>query len=243
MMNRRRCLYIPPAILIVLIYASCGEKETAYKSDTAWISKDNLSAREIIDSVMSDIGQTKSFKYTSANSANVNFYGGQNTNTFLFDKKGNAFSSRNREQNFRIDGQMYTRKIGLKEEGLVATVISDILDKSTLDKEYFERNIPYVKQNAVVNIKMLENCRIKTSVSGNTLTVKTTDVENTGAKDKKYMTDITITYTPHKELINKATYIKDGKTITATYSFFFDTDEKVELPHLMKLGTILSLEK
>lgn len=243
-MNKRKCLHIFLGILIILIHTSCGKKkETTGNSDSEWINKKNLSVNEIIDNVISDIEKTESFKYTSANSANVNFYGGQKTNTFLLDKKGNAFSSRNREQNFRINGKMYTRKIGLREEGLVATVISDVLDKSTLDKDYFERNIPYVKQNAVVNIKILEDCNITTSVSGNTLTIKTTDFDKTGSENSDLMTDVTITYTPHKELISKATYLKDGETIITTYSFFFYPDEEVKLPQLMKLGTILSPEK
>ena len=227
-------------VMIILACASCGKKETGYNSDTAWINKEDLTPKEIIDSVMVDIEQATAFKYTSANSTNVNFYGGQKTNTFLLDRKGNAFSSRNREQNFRIDGKMYTRKVGLKEEGLIATVISDVLDKSTLDKKYFERNIPYVKENGVVNIKMLESCRITTSVSGKTLTIKTTDFDKTGSKDSEWMTDVTVTYTPHKELINKATYVKDGETIITTYSFYFDPDEDVKLPKLMKLGSVLS---
>jgi len=227
-------------VMIIITCISCSKRETGYSSDTAWINKENLTPKEIIDSVMVDIEKATAFKYTSANSTNVNFYGGQKTNTFLLDRKGNAFSSRNREQNFCIDGKMYTRKVGLKEEGLVATVISDVMEKSTLDKEYFERNIPYVKQNGEVNIKMLENCRIITSVSNKTLTIKTTDFDQTGSKDSQWMTDVTVTYTPHKELISKTTYVKDGETIVTTYSFYFNPDEEVELPQLMKLGSVLS---
>ncbi|MDR3056746.1 MAG: hypothetical protein LBU84_01230 [Prevotella sp.] len=231
--------YLTTLALAVLAFFGCNKK-TDSSGDSEWINKKNLTMNEIIEHVMSDIEKAESFKYTSANSTNVNFYGGQKTNTFLLDKKGNAFSSRNREQNFRIDGKMYTRKTGLKEEGLVATVISDVLDKSTLDETYFERNIPYVKQNGVVNVKMLEKCRITTSVSGNTLTIKTTDFDKIDAKDTNLLTDITITYTPNKEIIHKGTYLKDGKTIITTYSFYINPDEEVKLPKLMKLGEILS---
>ena len=227
-------------LLLVLTYLSCGKKQGTSNNDTAWLDKNNLTKTEIIDSVLADIEHAKAFKYTSANSANVNFYGGQKTNIFLLDKKGNAFSNRNREQNFRIDGKVYTRKIGLKEEGLMATVVSDMLDKSGLDEEYFDRNIPYVKQNGVVNIKMLENCEITTSVSGNTLTIKTTDFDKLDNPDKKYITDITVTYTPHKEIISKITFEKDGETIIRTYSYFFNPNEEVKLPRLMKIGTKLT---
>lgn len=226
--------------LLVPAYFACGKKQTSPNNDTEWFNKNNLTKKEIIDSVLSDIENAKAFKYTSANSANVNFYGGQKTNTFLLDKKGNAFSSRNREQNFRIDGKVYTRKIGLKEEGLIATVISDILDKSTSDEDYFNRNIPYVKENGITNIKMLEDCEITTSVSGNTLTVKTTDFEKLDNPDKKFIKDLTVTYTPHKEIINKITFVKDGETIIRTYSYFFNPDEEVKLPQVMKTGTKLT---
>lgn len=232
-------LHFTVLILITFILTTCSKKAEP-QSDTAWMEKKNLTMKEIIDSAKADIDRVESFKYTSANSANVNFYGGQKVNTFLLDKKGNAFSSRNREQNFRIDGKMYTRKIGLREEGVIATVISDILDKSTLDENYFERNIPYVKENGVVNIKMLEKCSITTTLSGNTLTIKTTDFDKIDAKDTQYLTDMTVVYTPHKEITHKGTYVKDGKTIVTTYSFIFNPDETVELPQLMKIGDIFS---
>jgi len=209
-------------------------------SDNEWIKKENLTINEIIDSVIADINKVEYLKYTSANSTNINFYGGQKTNTFLLDKAGNAFSSRNREQNFRIDGKMYTRKIGLKEDGLVATVISDVLEKSIVDEDYFERNIPYVKDNGITNIRLLENCRITTSVSGNTLTIKTTDFDKIDSKDNKFLTDVTATYIPHNESTLKATYKKDGEIIIMTYSFTFNPDEKVKLPTLMKIGEKLS---
>lgn len=232
-------LYLIILIIIAVISSACNKKTSS--DDTAlWINKENLTIAEIIEHTIEDIEKAKSFKYTSANSANVNFYNEQKTNTFLLDKKGNAFSSRNREQNFKIDGKMYTRKVGLKEEGLIATVISDILDKSTLDTEYFERNIPYVKDNGIINVKMLENCHITTSVSGSTLTIKTVDFAKIDNKDNKYLTDITITYTPQKEITNKATYVKDGETIITTYSFIFNPEEEVKLPTLMKIGEKLS---
>lgn len=236
MLKTANTIYI---LLLVLTCFSCGKKQASQNNDTTWLNN-NPTKTEIIDSVLADIERAKAFKYISANSANVNFYGGQKTNIFLLDKKGNAFSNRNREQNFRIDGEVYTRKIGLKEEGLIATVVSDILDKSGLDEDYFDRNIPYVKQNGIINIKMLENCKISTSVSGNTLTVKTTDFEKLDNPDKKFIRDITVTYTPHKEIINKITFVKDGETIIRTYSYFFNPDEEVKLPQLMTIGTKLT---
>lgn len=238
----KKYTYLLTLIVIVTANTACNNKTVSYDSDTAWINKKNLTIDEIIDSAKSDVEKVEYFKYTSANSANVNFYGGQKTNTFLLDKKGNAFSSRNREQNFRIDGKMYTRKIGLEENGLVATVITDILEKSVIDEDYFERNIPYVKNNAIVNIS-LKDCKITTSVSGNTLTIKTTDFNKLISPDREYITDLTVTYTPHKEIINKTVFEKDGKRIVTTYVFIFNPDEEVKLPKLMKLGTILSAEK
>jgi len=217
---------------------ACGKKADP-QNDTAWMHKKDLTMNEIIDKVTAEIEQVKSFKYTSANSSNVNFYGGQKVNTFLLDKKGNAFSSRGREQNYEIDGKMYTRKTGLKEEGLVATVISDILDKSKEDKDYFKRNIPYVKNNGIVNVKMLEKCSITTSVSGTTLTIKTDDFDKIDSNDKKYLTDVTVTYAPQEKVVLKATYVKDGEKIVTTYAFTFNPDEEVKLPQLLKLGEIL----
>ena len=87
---------------------------------------------------------------------------------------------------------------------------------------------------------MVENCHITTSVSDKTLTIKTTDFEQIGSVDTKWMTDIIITYTPHKELINQITFVKDGETIVTTYSFYFDPEEEIKLPQLLKLGAILS---
>lgn len=239
----KKQLHLPFILLIMTAYIACNKPAPSYNSDTSWINKKDLTISEIIDSVKSDIEHTKYFKYTSANSANVNFYGGQKTNTFLLDRKGNAFSSRNREQNFLIDGKMYTRMIGLREEGLVATVISDVLEKSTLDEDYFDRNIPYVIENGIVNIKMLRNCLVTISVSGGTITIKTTDFENIDAKDTEYITDLTATYTPHKESKLKVTYVKDGETIIRTYTFILNPNEEVKLPTLMKIGEKLSAEK
>jgi len=233
---KNQYLYI--AIIFLSVFA-CGKK-TDSSSDIAWMKKEHLTIDEIIDKVTIEVEQAKSFKYTSTNSANINFYGGQKTNTFLLDKKGNAFSSRDREQNFKIDGKMYRRKTGLMEEGLVATVISDILDKSTLDKDYFERNIPYVKNNGIINVKMLKKCHITTSVSGNTLTIKTKDFDKIDNADKEFLTDVTAIYTPQKDYTIRATIEKDGKEITATYVFTFNPDEKVKLPKLLKIGEKLS---
>ena len=235
---KNKLLHLIALATIITSGTACSNK-TDSQNDTAWMNKKDLTINEIIDRVTTEVEQAKSFKYTSANSANVNFYGGQKVNTFLLDKKGNAFSSRGREQNFRIDGKMYTRKTGLKEEGLVATVVSDILDKSTLDRNYFERNIPYVKNNGIVNIKTLEKCSINTTVSGNTLTIKTTDFNKTNGKDKEFLTDMTVTYTPNKEITHRATYVKDGEKIVATYVFTFNPDEEVKLPKLLKLGEVL----
>ena len=228
-------------IMAILLTTACS-KRTVTTGETSWIEKKGLTMKEIIDSVVADVDRAKSFKYTSSNSKNVNFYGGQKTNLFLLDKKGNAFSNRNREQNFRIDGKIYTRKVGLKEEGPIATVISDILDKSTLDEEYFERNIPYVKDNGKRNAELLERCRITTSASGNTLTIKTTDFGKIGIKGgQEYMTDVTVTYIPHKLIKYKATFLKDGKTSVATYTFTIEPDEEVKLPQLLKIGEKLSI--
>ncbi|MDR2878356.1 MAG: hypothetical protein LBV03_00350 [Fusobacteriales bacterium] len=72
-------------------------------------------------------------------------YEGQSTNTFSGDKKENSYSNRNGEHRYKVDGEVYLRSIVLKQEGLNAVAIMDILSEDETDIGYFDRNTEYKK--------------------------------------------------------------------------------------------------
>ena len=231
--------------ITVFCLTACNQttKSNRANVDSEWLNKKELSIIEVIDSVKSEINSCESFKYTSQNTALVNFYGGQKVKTFILDKKGNAMSSRNGEQYYRINGKVSCRNTSLMEDGIQATVITDVMNRGGVNQSYFDRNTPYVRDNGIINIEFLKDCPTTMSLTGNTLAIHVSDLSNTNDKniDKEYKKNAVITYTPgvgYKCVINCE--YTDEKPSQLIFGFEFNTDDEVKLLKLMKVGSILS---
>lgn len=224
-------------ILIFISLISCGET----KEKTELLTE--KSQEEIYGEIIKEMESMNTFKYTSYDTYLLPFFEGQSTNTFQTDKKGNAYSNRNGEQIYKVNGKLYVRYFGLRQEGQTAEVTMDTLVESEENKDYFERNIVNVKNFLFNNIKTIEKIpNQKISVSDNKYKLDLTDLKGTLYES---LDSIEIYYEPNKEV----TYIfnRTDKYEKVKYKvedkLIFNSDEIIKLPKLMEKGTQLKLIK
>ena len=239
--------YISLIIATILsIFCACSQKTDWYNSDTTWINKPDLTLDEIIDSVHSDARNAKSYKLiTEPDEYTVR----RRRITFL-DKKGNMLWDTYNKRRYLIDNKAYIRETAYEEGKTIATVLADVMEETTADEStigYLSDWVLKKRFSATSTLFFLEDFNTIISVSGDTLIIKAAGFKKTETltiverEFSETVKDITVKYIPHKEIVGTIASTKNNKL--TVNRFIFNTDEEVELPELMKPGSILPRSK
>lgn len=220
------------AVILLILTAACFPGNKAKTKEEIYTEMENK------------ISGMMYFKYTSQDSAYLTFYDGQTVNTFSLDKKGNGYSNNNGEQIYKVDGSVYIRSVGLKQEGTSAEVIMDTLTEDEKDIGYFDRNSGNIKKFLISNMKAFSNIpNQKITTEGKDIKIEMTDLKDT---DYKSLDKIEISYKPGKSIkyLFSRTENSNGesKKYTITDVLIFDSGETIKLPELMPTGTKLELK-